>query len=355
MDKTTSNKGPVTFAAIDPWLQQNIVLPTETKGAKFVAWGTNNRYPDYLLDLYRNVPTLRSIISGSADFVAGDDVSSRVPLNGDAPAREVVHDTAVQDFIYGGFAFQVIRDREGRPVRAIPTPVNYLRTDEDNEVFYYSEKWNKGGRDALVYPKFMPNLDWNRLDGPSRERHANSILYVKGERLQAYPAPLYCAAVKACELERGITDYHVNALENSFTGSLVINFNNGVPTDEVKEEIERAFTEKFSGSQNGGRIAFSWNPNRESATTFQSVKVEDFGARYDALSKWARQQIFTAFQAVPALFGLMTETTGFSEQEFQQAFRLYNKTRVLPVQRRITDALELIFGAGVVTITPFSL
>ena len=173
--------------------------------------------------------------------------------------------------------------------------------------------------------------------------------------MQAYPAPLYCAAVKACELERGITDYHVNALENAFTGSLVINFNSGVPTDEVKEEIERAFTEKFSGSQNGGRIAFSWNPNRESATTFQSVKVEDFGARYDALSKWARQQIFTAFQAVPALFGLMTETTGFSEQEFQQAFRLYNKTRVLPVQRRITDALELIFGAGVVTITPFSL
>ena len=120
MDKTT-NKGPVTFAAIDPWLQQNIVLPTETKGAKFVQWGTNNRYPDYLLDLYRNVPTLRSIISGSADFVAGDDVTSRVPLNGEAPAREVVHDTAVQDFIFGGFAFQVIRDREGRPVRAIPT------------------------------------------------------------------------------------------------------------------------------------------------------------------------------------------------------------------------------------------
>ena len=89
---------------------------------------------------------------------------------------------------------------------------------------------------------------------------------------------------------------------NNFLTSLLINFNNGVPTDEVKEEIERAFTEKFSGSQNGGRIAFSWNPNRESATTFQSVKVEDFGARYDALSKWARQQIFTAFQAVPALF-----------------------------------------------------
>ena len=53
-----------SFAAIDTYVETNIVLPTEKviSGRDMVQWGTKNVYPDYLLDLYNNVPTLRSII-----------------------------------------------------------------------------------------------------------------------------------------------------------------------------------------------------------------------------------------------------------------------------------------------------
>ena len=358
-NKHSSDRHRVAFAAIDPWLEQNIILPTETKGGKFVTWGTSNLYPQYLLELFNSVPTLRSIICGSADFVAGDDVTATRPLNtGSGSPRDFVHDTALYDFIFGGFAFQVIRDFSGWPAEAYPIIPAYLRTDEDNEVFYYSEKWGNGTRKTIVYPKFLPGLEesWGRLTDEERNRHASSILWVKNTSLQVYPAPLYCAAVKACEMERGIDDYHLNALENGFSASVVVNFNNGWPaTDQIKEEVERDFSEKMGGHQNAGRIMFSWNKTKDTATTIEPFKVEDFGEKYQSLAKWARQQIFTAFQAVPAIFGLMTESTGFNEQEFEQAFRLYNKTRILPAQRRITDAVEKIFGPGTINITPFSL
>ena len=60
--------------------------------------------------------------------------------------------------------------------------------------------------------------------------------------------------------------------------------------DEIKEEIEQNFTEKFSGHGNSGRIMFSWNDDRTHATTFDIPKTEDFGEKYQALEKSTRQQ-----------------------------------------------------------------
>lgn len=356
MSNTTDNLH-VSFAAIDPYVETNIVSPKETvnKGRGFVEWGDRNLYPEYLLELYNTVPTLRAIINGTADFVCGDDIALDPAVRG--VDRASVHDTSLDDGIYGGFAFQVIRDYDGIVAESRYIDVRFLRCDKDNEVFRYSEKWGKGARDVVVYPKFYPyTLDeWKQLSDDERNRNTSSIYYVKNTHTQTYPAPAYAAAIKDCELERGIADYHLNNLENGFTSSLVVNFNNGVPTDEIRKQIEKDFTEKFCGHQNAGRVAFSWNVGRTNETTFTTPKVEDFTAKYEALSKYARQMIYNSFGCTPALFGLMTETTGFSEQEFTEAFRLYNRTRVRPAQRRIADALEAIWGRPVLIIKPFTL
>jgi hypothetical protein len=48
--------------------------------------------------------------------------------------------------------------------------------------------------------------------------------------------------------------------------------------------------------------------------------------------------------------------TGFSTEEFEQSFKLYNRTQIQPVQRLICDAYDKIYGQkGVLTIKPFSL
>ena len=135
-----------------------------------------------------------------------------------------------------------------------------------------------------------------------------------------------------------------------------INFNNGIPDDDVKEQIEREFTEKFCGASNGGRTAFSWNPNKESATDIVELEVKDFGERYKSLSDHSRQQIFTAFRANPNLFGIPTEGNGFANEQYAESFKLYNRTQIKPVQRMIADAYDKIYGQPkVLTIVPFSM
>ena len=367
--QNNSRRSAFSFAAIDSYLETNIVSPVEKvlAGRDMVEWGARNAYPDYLLDLYNNVPTLRSIINGNIDYVAGDDVTimplqeefnnQEMNMRGDT-IREQVKDIAKDFEIYGGFALQVIRNLAGEVAEVYYIDMRYLRTNKEGDVFYYSEKWGKSSRtDMVVYPAFLPKIEWEKLSDEERNRQASSILFVKNVHTQVYPAPLYAASVKACEIERLIDEFHLSDINNHFVSSAIINFNNGDPGQEIKSEIERDFNEKFCGASNGGRVAFSWNPNKESATDIVEFKMEDFGERYKALSQHSRTQIFTSFRAIPLLFGLTSEVnTGFSTEEFEQSFKLYNRTQIQPVQRMICDAYDKIYGQrGVLTIRPFSL
>lgn len=369
MSNTKENKVLVSFSAIDPWLERNIVSPAETPvhGKDYVQWGEGNAYPDYLLELVKTVPTLRSIVQGTVDFIVGDDVSilplvpgwtpGQMNLRGDT-ITEQVEDIARDYETYGGFALQVIRAFDGSVAEVYYIDLRFLRMNKEGDVFYYSEKWGeRGRRDAIVYPAFRADIaeKWAGMSDEERDRNASSILYVKTTHSQVYPLPVYAASVKACEIERLVDDYHLNSLCNGFASSLIVNFNNGQPTDEMKEEIESAFDEKFTGSGNAGRVMFSWNKSKDNATTFEVPPVTDFGEKYKALAENSRQKIFTAFRAYPNLFGLST-STGFNIEEFEQAFKLYNRTAVRPVQRMIADAYDRIYGQpGVLNIVPFSL
>ena len=371
MSSTKQNnprRSAFSFAAIDSYVETNIVSPVEKvlAGRDMVEWGTRNAYPDYLLDLYNNVPTLRSIINGNIDYVAGDDVSifplqeeftnQEMNRRGDT-IREQVKDIAKDFEIYGGFALQVIRNLAGEVAEVYYVDMRYLRTNKEGDVFYYSEKWGKSSRtDMVVYPAFMPKIEWEKLSDEERNRHASSILYVKNVHTQVYSAPLYAASVKACEIERLIDEFHLSDINNHFVSSAIINFNNGDPGDEVKSQVSKELESKFCGAPNGGRIMLSWNPNKESATDIVEFKVEDFGERYKALSEHSRQQIFTAFRANPNLFGIPTEGNGFANEQYEESFTLYNRTQIVPVQIMISQAYEKIYGKpDVLKIKPFSM
>ena len=363
-----SEKRHVSFAAIDQYVETNIVLPTEkVTNRDFVEWGKGNNYPGYLLDLYNNVTTLRSIINGNIDFITGDDVSI-LPL-GDRFAEgimntrgdlitDIVRDLAKDYNLYGGFALQIIRDHNGDVAEIYYIDMRFIRSNKENDVFYYNEHWEKGGRkDVIIYPKFLRNLDWASLTDEERDRHASSILFVKNVHTQVYPAPMYAASVLSCEIEKAISQYHWNSLNNNFCPDIIINFNNGDPGDEIKEEIVSDLEEKFSGYQNGKRFMVSFNKDRLSAVTIDAIKTDDFSERYKALEESCRRQIFAAFRAQPLLFGLTADVnTGFSTDEFEQTFKLYNRTQIRPAQRLIADAFDRIYGAkGVLSIKPFSL
>lgn len=361
MAKTINNnielkKNNLAFAALNPFVTTNTVenVEKEISGVDFIAWGTDNRYPDYLFSLYTECATLQSIINGTTDFSCGNEITCNVQSfskvvnkNGDT-ISDIIQRISTDYLIFGGFALQVIRNANGEISELYWVDFTKIRSDRKNEVFFYSEDWCKSyGRVKFIYyPKF--NQD---------DSNPTSIFYYKGNKTRGtYPVPLYNAAITSCELEKKINEFHLNEISNNFLTSKIINFNSGLPDDDLKNEIERNINEKFCGYENAGRLLISFNANKDSETTVSDIAQDDFGERYDALHKRSREQIFTAFRATPNLFGLPTETTGFNQQEFAEAFKLYNRTVVKPIQKVIVDTFDKIFGVeGSITITPFNL
>ena len=353
---TNIEKAKIQLSALNPYLQDNKVenVEKEISGVDFIAWGTDNQYPGYLFSLYEDCATLQSIINGTVDFVCGNDISCNLPIfektvnkNGDT-INDIIQRISTDYLIFGGFALQVIRNSLGEITELYWIDFTKIRSDKKNEVFFFSEDWCKsyGRVKYIIYPKFNPD-----------DSNPSSIFYYKGNKTRGtYPTPLYNAAITSCELEKKINQFHLSEINNNFLTSKIINFNSGIPDDDLKNEIERNLNEKFSGSENAGRILISFNNNKDSETTVADIPQDEFGERYDSLAKRSTSQIFTAFRATPNLFGLPTETTGFNQQEFSEAFKLYNRTAVKPIQKVIVDTFDKIFGVdGSITIEPFNL
>lgn len=338
----------MTFAAIDPVLEVIVESPKEGRGgASFVRWGERNTYPQFIETLAKGCPTLRSVILGAVDYICGDDiqVAPEYERKFRGGIRKFVKAAGYSVMLSGGFAFEQIWDVAHNDYTLGVLPVKFLRTDEDNASFWYSEKWGRGGAmNAVEIPGWVKD---------TQLPHCIYFCKVWGDGV--YPEPIFAASVKDATTEMAISDYHLGNIERGFMGSYLVNFNNGNVPDALKKEIEKSFTEKFAGHKNAGRIMFSFNPNVQNRTTLEKMEVSDFGEKYDTLAKHCRQQIFTAFRAHPTLFGL-AESSGFNREEFDGAFRLFNRTMIQPVQQQIIDGIEEVCGQrGIVKITPFTL
>lgn len=342
----------VAFGAnFEPYLEINKVLPTEVeiRGKNFIGWGDNNDYPVYLYTLFNEVATLRTLLNSVCDYVCGDNIisSNEVIISQDDIA-DLVYDIALSYAIYGGFAIQVLRNKLGNVCKLVVLDMRYVRSSKKGDYIYYSEDFGKhsfGRCKALCYPAYDSQ---NPVD--------SSVFFYKNEKFNVYPQPVHVASVIACEMERKINEYHLNSLCNGFVGSVLVNMNNGKPEDEQQQEIVDAFEEKFTGTQNAGRVIVSFNDSKENAAELLPLNTEDFGEKYKTLIARSQSQIYAAWRCTPNLVGVPTETTGFNSQEYTEAFKLFQRTVIAPIQKQIVKTINKLFeGQLEVTIDPFTI
>lgn len=331
----------VKLSAIDLLKVSNIPEYREDKirNKAYVSYGDNNKWNYYLFGLYKDVATLNTLVNGCADYTAGNGVKDDYEVNSKGLlASELVRKLAFDRFLYGGFAFQVLRNYMGQVAEIYYIPFGNIRSNESNTEFWYSKDWSVWGAKAIKYPAFN--------DSPA------SIFYFKGYSDYTYPICPFNGAITSCEIERRINNFHLNEISNNFNGSAVINFNNGVPNDEQKAEIERLINSKFSGDDNAGRILIAYNDSKDNAVTIEKLAQDNLDDRYKDLAERSRDQIFTSFRATPSLFGLST-STGFNAEEYKSQFEIFNRCVIRPVQLEIQKAFKRL--GKELNIIPFTL
>lgn len=314
------------------------VIEKRVSGKDYVFYGEDNKFPQYIWNLYLRSAILQGIVNGTCDFVSGNGVISNLPLqtinNEGDEVEDLIRKIAVDYNIFGGFCFQVIKDYNGSIKELYWLDMQNVRLNEEGDKAYYCEKWNQYGSKAIEYEVWDP-----------KRNQSNFVVYYKGHISRGlYPIPRFIGALAAIETSTEIGKFHLNNILNNLSSSAIINFNNGEPTEEEKKRIEEKLNDKFGGASNAGKTMVVFNNNKESAVTVERLSEDNFDKKFETLAKSTREEIFIANRATPALFGLNPENNGFSKAEFLEAFELYEKTVVRPIQNDIKRVFDKLFN-----------
>ena len=323
---------------------------SERYNQEWIEYGDDNNYFQYLIDRYNGSPTNNAAINGIAEMIYGkglDAVDSIDKPNEYKELKELFTKDCMKKICYdykmmGQAALQIIYSKDrSKIVQVEHIPVEMLRAEKvDNKgvirAYYYAKDWSeiKGNKKPKRIPAF----------GTSNS--GLEILYIKPYRAGFYYySPVdYQGGLQYAELEEEIANYHINNIQNGLAPSMLINFNNGVPTEEQRELIERSIHEKFSGSSNAGRFILAFNDSKDLAASIEPVILSDAHEQYKFLSDESMRKVMVSHRIVSPMLVGIKDTTGLGNnaEELQTASILMDNTVIRPMQVTILDELEKI-------------
>ena len=315
---------------------QNVLIPEKTGiiGAKITNF--HFTYMDYM----KNHTTV--------NFIIGNSIESAYKPNDDEQWEDLIRNLALDYLIYGGFAIQIFYNRAAQISQIGWLDMRKCRSDEEHNKVYYSKEFGTKSSPAYIeFPVWKKGQEY---------RNCSAVYFYTGSKRTVYPMPRYSGSIPAIETSIRIDSFHLNAIRNNFSGNFIINFNNGIPADDVKKDMEKQVRDKFCGDENAGKFLLVFNDSKENGVTVERIQDDQFDKKYDALKTQTITSIFTGFSAPQQLFGYALTGNVFNKEEYQQAFDLYSRLQIVPVQNLFGRVFENIYGVPeVVKFVPFEL
>lgn len=325
-------------------------ITTESKRDNWVEYGEDNNYFQFLIDRYNYSTTNNAIINNITKLTFGRGLSalnaSRKPneyaqmkaLFSDEDIRKIILDRK----LLGQYALQIhYNDKHDKILKAYHIPVQLLRAEKCNsdgeiENYYYSDNW-------LEVKKYPPK----KIPAFGYSKEKIEILYCKPYTvgLKYYSNPDYIGGLPYALLEQEIADYLINEVQNGFSGTKVVNFNNGSTSEEEQVITANKVLSKLTGSR-GQKVIVAFNDNIEHKTTVDDIPLNDAPEHYTYLSEESMRKIMLSHNVTsPLLFGI-TSTNGFSSNadELKNGSILFDNMVIKPLQDEIIMGLNKVLG-----------
>ena len=323
----------------------------------WVEYGDDNNYFGELIEKYTGSPTNSRCVNGISDLIYGrglnatDSEDNAVQFGQmeqilqDKDVRRIVSDLK----LLGQAAIQVVYNKRKTKIMQLKHfPTETLRAEKakDGKVqaYYYHPKWKE--IKPSDKPKRIPAYKFGR------KSETVEIYCVKPYKAGFYYySPVdYQGCLQYCSLEEEVSNYHINNIQNGLQPSMLLNFNNGIPSDEAQQIIESKIYEKFSGSSNAGKFILCFNEDSEAQANVEPINLPDAHAQYEFLAKESREKIMIGHGVVsPILLGIK-DNTGFGNnaEELRTASVLMDNIVIRPFQTLLINAFnELLAFNGI--------
>lgn len=341
---------------------------SEVRGRDYIEYSDEdglwkNTYPNFLIDLYYSSSTHSAIINSTAEMIAGESIvvdeddnnlETYVKLkkflrnaNSNETLHQIIKKVAFDFKLQGAYALHIIWNRERTEIAEVyHVPVERVRAGRPNEfgkidTYFISADWGNV-RANKPYPVDAFNTN---------DRTSTSQLIYTGSyspNMDIYYTPDYIAANNWALIDAKVSEFHLNNINNSFSGSYMFSFNNGIPLEEERNQIERDITNKFTSASNAGKFLLSFSDDKTRAPEVHPLNTSDLSDQYLTLQTLLVQNILTGHRVTSKTLLGIDSGNGFSSNadELLNAANFYQNTVIRPFQLNILDTLQKIFSVN---------
>jgi len=341
-----NNKGGLRRFNLSNYISPEI---KEESTKDYVTFGKKNSYFTYLIDRYRGSTTNGACINSISDIIYGKGLDSNQKAmrpNEWAQIKSLVPEDDLKKVILdlkvtGQCAFQVQYQGGRKTIRqALHIPIESLAPEKELkdgniQAYYHAPDWSKVNTGTKL--KRIPAF------GISNE--GLEILYLKLYTPDSFwfALPDWHPAIQWACIEEEISNYYSNLIANSFSPTMFVSLNNGIPQSiEEENAIIKKIKDEATGTSNAGNVMISFSESKETENTITAIPLNDAPQQYQFLSEESGRKILVGHRVTsPLLLGINT-ATGFSSNadEIKTASILFESQAIKPFRQLILNGLD---------------
>ncbi len=330
----------------------------ENPNEEWIAFGDTNSFYTEIIDAFLNSPTTGSIIQGITNQIYGKGLNAHnASKKPDEFAqmkslfkKKCLQKIAMDLKLLGEAAFQITYKK-----KRIESVMHFNR-----ETLRAEKCDDKGKINAYYYhPKWESYKDFEELTRiPVFGSGAPNEIYIIRKSIPSmhyYSPPDWSNALNYSKLECEISEYLVNEVQNSFSGTKLVSFSNGVPTVEKQHMIKNEIMSKLTGA-NGEKTIISFSDSPETKTTIEDVSVSNAADVYQYIAEECSRKLLLANRITsPLLVGIRDtgNSLGSNAEEIENAHNLFENVVIKPYQELILNAIDDILAVNGIALDLF--
>jgi len=335
---------------------------TESANYKFINYGANNAYPQYLVELSKTSALHRTLIENKAKMVAGGDITindlqidayidtlngtqqmrvQNLFYNSKYPLRDWLKRTAYDYQLFGAYTTEVIWSNDFEFIKIMKhIDTSKIRSGAYNkngevDTFYFSRNWTTWQTKNITPIAIFDTED---------DQNLNQLIYKKNyyPDLEYYSLPDYIGGLSYINLDSELGLFNLSHIQNGLNPGLIFKLPFQFKSTEEKAAFMLEFMNHYQGARNN-KNPLILAKNGDQSWDIEKVEVPNFDAQLIALADHILQELIFAHRITNgALVGLQTSgklgTTNAEELEFSAS--QFDKFVIEPARLMLEETVE---------------
>lgn len=329
--------------------------------AGWIKFGANNLFPQELVEDNSRSAVNGAIIESKVTYIcgngiieAGDHDTKETIIGAPSPDEtwdEFFEKLATDYVTFGGFCFQVIKNRNGNTLSLFHQDFSAVRLgklDPDtNEPTTYriANDWRKTtGKNKPVKLSAWKGSIESSEDADEDDIEEGAYLYYFADYrpdLKYYPVPSYYNALEYIRADGELGEFYNNSISNGFTPSVVISMPSN-PHEEKKEKFQKDMERAFTGAKGASSIVTLWGDSDNVKPTITPFNASANADIYNNVEAIVFQKIISAHRlASPTLAGVSgSGNLSGNAAEIIDAFVLFNHTVINKMRKKLLNHIN---------------